>query len=80
MSNEQSEVLPITTRLTVRVFRRLAPMNARAERVGDWLSRPEDIEGVAARIASIALAFGSAVVFSLTLCTLAYGLNLLVGR
>lgn len=80
MTDENSEPMPATTRLTIRFFRRVEPWGERFEEFGDWLNQPTDIEGVATRIASIALAFLGAVLTSLVLCTLAYGLNVLVAK
>ncbi len=78
MTEETSERMSLLTRLTVRIFRRAQPFGDQFGAFGDWLNQPSDIEGVATRIASIALAFLGAVLFSLFLCTIAYGLNLLV--
>ncbi|MGF1507147.1 MAG: hypothetical protein GYB64_09845 [Chloroflexi bacterium] len=39
----------------------------------EWLYNPEDMEGVASRIASLALIFGGLILVSLTVCLGIYG-------
>jgi len=71
--------IPFFTRLTISLFQRTEPLAERTERFNDWFNAPVDMEGVVTRIGSMAGMFILAILTSVTLCTVTYIINMVVG-